>query len=63
MHEKNNKQPDPSSLVRLKQKGQVVIPEDIRQQLQLAEGDYFEVMTDGRRVVFTPKKVVVVDRE
>jgi len=56
------KQIDPSSLVRLKQKGQVVIPDEIRQKLELAEGDYFEVTTDGRRVVFTPKKVTIVDR-
>ncbi len=51
---KNAKQPDPASLVRLKQKGQVVIPDEIRQQLKLVEGDFFEVTTDGRRVVFRP---------
>jgi AbrB family looped-hinge helix DNA binding protein len=60
---KNTKQPDPSSLVRLKQKGQVVIPEEIRQKLELIKGDYFEVTTDGKRVVFTPKKVTIADRE
>jgi AbrB family looped-hinge helix DNA binding protein len=60
---KNTKQTDPSSLVRLKQKGQVVIPDDIRQRLKLIEGDFFEVSTDGRRVVFTPKKVMIIDRE
>ena len=60
---KTIKQPDPSSLVRLKQKGKVVIPDEIRQQLKLVEGDFFEVTTDGRRVVFTPKKVMITDRE
>ena len=59
---KNTKQPDPSSLVRLKQKGQVVIPDEIRQKLQLTEGDFFEVTTDGRRVIFTQKKVTIADR-
>ena len=60
---KTIKQPDPASLVRLKQKGQVVIPDEIRQKLKLVEGDFFEVTTDGRRVVFTPKKVMITDRE
>ena len=60
---KPSKQIDPSSLVRLKQKGQVVIPDDIRQKIKLSEGDFLEVSTDGRRVVFTPKKVMIVDRE
>ena len=59
---KSSTQPDPSSLVRLKQKGQVVIPDEIRQKLQLSEGDFFEVTTDGRRVIFTPKKVTIADR-
>ena len=60
---KTTKQHDPSSLVRLKQKGQVVIPDEIRQKLKLVEGDFFEVTTDGLRVVFTPKKVMITDRE
>jgi AbrB family looped-hinge helix DNA binding protein len=60
---KDTKQTDPSSLVRLKQKGQVVIPDDVRQKLKLAEGDFLEVSTDGRRVVFTPKKIMIVDRD
>ena len=60
---KSTKQSDPSSLVRLKQKGQVVIPDEIRQKLKLAEGDYLEVSTDGRRVIFTPKSVMIIDRE
>lgn len=60
---KTAKQPDPASLVRLKQKGQVVIPDEIRQELKLSEGDFFEVTTDRGRVVFTPKKVMITDRE
>jgi AbrB family looped-hinge helix DNA binding protein len=60
---KSTKQPDPSTLVRLKEKGQVVVPEPIRQQLGLSVGDYLEVTTDGRRVVLTPKQVMIVDRK
>jgi AbrB family looped-hinge helix DNA binding protein len=60
---KSTRQSDPSSLVRLKQKGQVVIPDGIRQKLKLAEGDYLEVSTDGRRVIFTPKSVMIIDRQ
>ena len=59
---KSSTQPDPSSLVRLKQKGQVVISDEIRQKLQLSEGDFFEVTTDSRRVIFIPKKVTITDR-
>ncbi len=60
---KDSKQPDPASLVRLKQKGQIVIPDAIRQKLGLMEGDFFDVTTDGKRVVFTPKQVMITDRE
>jgi hypothetical protein len=32
-------------------------------QLGLSVGDYLEVTTDGRRVVLTPKQVMIVDRK
>ena len=59
---KTVKQTNPASLVRLKQKGQVVIPDEVRQKLKLAEGDYLEVSTDGRRMIFAPKNVMIIDR-
>ena len=50
-------------LVRLKEKGQVVIPEAVRVRVGLEVGDYLEASTDGKRVILTPKAVVVVDRD
>ena len=49
------------SLVRIKPKGQVTIPADIREELALAEGDYLEVRREGRRIVLRPK--IAVDRD
>ena len=49
------------SLVRIKPKGQVTIPADIREQLALAEGDYLEVSREGRKIVLKPK--IAVDRD
>jgi AbrB family looped-hinge helix DNA binding protein len=46
------------SLVRVKQKGQVTIPADIREALGLDEGDLVEVACKGQRIVLTPKEVV-----
>ena len=46
------------ALARVKQKGQVTIPADIRESLGLGEGDYVEVKQQGRRIVLTPKQVV-----
>jgi AbrB family looped-hinge helix DNA binding protein len=48
-------------LVKLKQKGQMTIPAEIRDQLQLRQGDLLEATTDGRSVILTPK--ALVDRE
>jgi AbrB family looped-hinge helix DNA binding protein len=41
-------------LVRLKQRGQITLPLEIRKRLQLNEGDLFEVHVDERRVVLEP---------
>ena len=46
------------SLAKVKQKGQVTIPADIREELGLDEGDYVEVTREGSRIVLTPKEVV-----
>ena len=50
-------------LVRLKEKGQIVIPEAVRVRVGLEVGDYLEASTAGKRVILTPKAVVVVDRD
>ena len=44
-------------LAKVKHKGQVTIPADIREQLGLNEGDYVEVTTEGSRVVLTPQDI------
>jgi len=49
------------SLVKIKQKGQVTIPADIREELALAEGDYLEVSRRGKKIVLQPK--IVLDRD
>lgn len=48
-------------LVRLKEKGQMTVPAEIREQLKLKRGDLLEVQTDGRAIILVPK--AVVDRE
>jgi AbrB family looped-hinge helix DNA binding protein len=45
-------------LAKVKHKGQVTIPADIREELGLGEGDYVEVKRQGSRIVLTPKQVV-----
>src|SRR5665213_3592032 len=47
-------------LAKVKQKGQVTIPANIREHLGLDEGDYVEVTTEGSRIVLTPQ--VISDR-
>ena len=54
---------NPSTLVRLKEKGQITIPEAVRERMGLVVGDYLEFSTDGKRLILTPKAVVVVDRD
>lgn len=49
------------SLVKIKHKGQMTIPVEIRDRLQLHQGDLLEATTDGRSVILTPK--ALVDRE
>ncbi len=46
------------SLAKVKQKGQVTIPAEIREQLGLDEGDYVEIAREGHRIVLTPKEIV-----
>lgn len=47
-------------LTRIKQKGQITLPAEVRDELGLEEGDYLEVAAEGGRVVLTPK--VLLDR-
>jgi bifunctional DNA-binding transcriptional regulator/antitoxin component of YhaV-PrlF toxin-antitoxin module len=46
------------SLVKLKGKGQMTLPVDIREQLSLDEGALLEASVEKGRVVLTPKTIV-----
>jgi AbrB family looped-hinge helix DNA binding protein len=48
-------------LVRVKQKFQVTLPAEVREQLDIGEGDLLEATVQGDSVVLKPK--VIVDRE
>ena len=48
-------------LVRLRERGQLTLPSEIRRALKLETGDYLEVQIQGDAVVLKPKKIV--DRE
>jgi len=49
------------ALIKLKHKGQMTLPAEIRDRLQLQRGDLLEATTDGRSVILTPK--TLIDRE
>lgn len=46
------------SLVKLKGKGQMTLPVEIREQLSLDEGDLLEANVEKGRIVLTPKTVI-----
>jgi AbrB family looped-hinge helix DNA binding protein len=45
-------------LVKLRQKGQLTIPDEIRRAVRLREGDYLAVSVRGDAIVLEPKAVV-----
>ncbi len=46
------------SLVRVRSKGQMTLPDRIRREARLDEGDYVEVSMQGDAIVLRPKKVI-----
>jgi AbrB family looped-hinge helix DNA binding protein len=46
------------SIVTVKNKFQVVIPQSVREQIGVAVGDIFEAKVERGRITFTPKSVV-----
>lgn len=48
------------SLVKVRQRGQVTLPQDVRDQLQIEEGNYLEASVENYTIVLKPK--VMVDR-
>jgi len=51
------------SIVRVKNKYQVVIPESVREQIGVEVGDMFEATAEKGAIILKPKTVVVVDRD
>jgi AbrB family looped-hinge helix DNA binding protein len=48
----------PMPLVRVKQKFQVTIPDDVRKQAGLEVGDFLEASTKGNVITLKPKTIV-----
>jgi AbrB family looped-hinge helix DNA binding protein len=51
------------SLVRVKNKFQVVIPQSIRDHIGVEVGDILEATAEKGRIVLKPKTIIVVDRD
>lgn len=45
-------------LVKLRPKGQITIPDEVRRAIRLQEGDYLAVSVRGHAIVLEPKTVV-----
>lgn len=50
------------TLARVRGKGQVTLPDNIRQAANLAEGDYLEVSVSRGQIVMRPKKLIDADQ-
>jgi AbrB family looped-hinge helix DNA binding protein len=46
------------TLIRLRPKGQITIPDDVRRQVRVTEGDYLAVSVRDGAIVLEPKAVV-----
>lgn len=50
------------SLIRLRPKGQLTLPESVRRLAHLDEGDVLEVSVDAQGILLRPKKLVDADQ-
>lgn len=50
------------ALAKVRGKGQITLPDDIRRAAKLSEGDYLEVSLSGGAIVMRPKKLVDADQ-
>ena len=50
------------TLARIRAKGQVTLPEEIRRAAHVAEGDYVEVSVEQGSIVMRPKKLIDADQ-
>lgn len=49
------------TLVRVKEKAQVTLPDKIRKKLGINCGDYLEVVSEKNKIILTPK--ILIDKE
>lgn len=50
------------TLMRVRPKGQLTLPDNIRRQVRLEEGDYLEVAVEEGAIVMRPKKLIDADQ-
>jgi AbrB family looped-hinge helix DNA binding protein len=50
------------ALARVRRKGQITLPDEIRRRAHLAEGDVVEVSLSGGAIVMRPKKLIDADQ-
>lgn len=48
--------------IRLRKRGQLTLPEEIRSKFRLEEGDSFDVKVRGREIILIPYKRVPLDQ-
>ena len=50
------------TLSRMRGKGQITLPDEVRKAARIEEGDYLEVSTRNGEIVLRPKKLVDADQ-
>ena len=50
------------TLAKVRGKGQITLPDDIRRAAKLSEGDYVEVSVSAGAIVMRPKKLIDADQ-
>ena len=50
------------TLMRVRPKGQLTLPDHIRREIRLEEGDYLEVAVEEGAIVMRPKKLIDSDQ-
>jgi antitoxin PrlF len=50
------------TLMKVRPKGQITLPDAIRKAARLSEGDYLEVSVEGGTIVMRPKKLIDADQ-
>ncbi len=54
---------DAMSVTKLKEKGQITLPVDIRREINAQKGDMFDVQVDNGKVIMTLQRLVPVGEE